>query len=214
MKEIKYKINTSTDITPVRDLEEKNAIEIYEYDLYWQSIYIDILGSKKSELDDFENINLGYISGTYFKINDMEDDGVDKIDVFDSISQETYEVYKSLYDVDGIERGEYIGINGNVFYIDRFYIEKEYKNLGIGSKALIDLEIILKYSLNCKVGNFILLPSAIEKIDNSLQMVKDNEAHLKLTNKLKKFYKHFGFKKIKNSNYMYFNTDYKMKDTE
>jgi predicted GNAT family N-acyltransferase len=68
--------------------------------------------------------------------------------------------------------------------------------------------------LNCKVGNFILLPSAIEKIDNSLQMVKDNEAHLKLTNKLKKFYKHFGFKKIKNSNYMYFNTDYKMKDTE
>jgi hypothetical protein len=82
MKEIKYKINTSTDITPVRDLEEKNAIEIYEYDLYWQSIYIDILGSKKSELDDFENINLGYISGTYFKINDMEDDGVDKIDVF------------------------------------------------------------------------------------------------------------------------------------
>lgn len=215
IKEIRYKVSSSTDTTPSASLGEEKSLHIYEYDSYWQYVYIDILGStKEGEDDDFEDIKLGFLHGSYFKIDDMDNDGISKFDVFDSISQETYEVYSNLFDSHGIEKKGCIGINGNVFSIDRLHIEKEYRNCGIGRRVITDLEKILQYSLNCKVGNFILLPSALEKVGESLKQVDDEKLYDTLTKRLQKFYRSIGFKKVPKGTHMYFNTDYRMKGTE
>lgn len=212
IKEIRYKVSSSTLTTPSTSLNEEKSLDIYEYDSYWQYVCIHILGSTKDEeFDDFEDIELGVLQGTYFKINDMDNEGISKFDVFDSISQETYDVYANLFNSNGIEKEGVIGINGNVFSIDRIYIENEYRNFGIGRRLITDLEKILQYSLNCTIGNFILLPSAIEKVDNELKQVTDNEEYVALTKRLQEFYKSIGFKKIHKGSHMYFNTDYIMK---
>lgn len=215
IKEIRYKISSSTSTTPSASLREEKSLHLYEYDSYWQYVCIDILGNRREgEFDDFEDIELGFLHGTYFKIDNMDNDGINKFDVFDSISQETYDVYSNLFDSHGIEKEGRIGINGNVFSIDRLYIEKEYRNCGIGRRVITDLEKILQYSLNCKVGNFILLPSALEKVGESLKQIDDEKAHGTLTKRLQKFYRSIGFKKVPKGTHMYFNTDYRMKETE
>lgn len=215
IKEIRYMVSSSTSTTPSTSLAEEKSLYIYEYDSYWQSVYIDILGSiKEGEFDDFEDIKLGFLHGTYFKIDDMDNEGISKFDVFDSISQETYEVYSNLFNSDDIQKEDVIGINGNVFSVDRLYIEKEYRDCGIGRRVIKDLEKILQYSLNCKVGNFILLPSAIEKVGGNLKQVSDEMEYVTLTKRLEKFYRNIGFKKIRKGTHMYFNTDYRMNGTE
>ena len=97
IKEIRYRVSSSTSITPSINLKEEKSLDIYEYDSYWQYVYIHILGSTKDkEFDDFEDIELGFMQGTYFKIDDMDNEGICKFDIFDSISQETYDVYTVL----------------------------------------------------------------------------------------------------------------------
>lgn len=215
IKEIRYKVSSSTATTPSVSLREEKSLHIYEYGSYWQYVWIDILGNtREGEFNDFEDIKLGFLHGTYFKIDDMDNESISKFDVFDSISQETYDVYSNLFDSHGIEKEGRIGINGNIFSIDRLYIEKEYRNCGIGRKVITDLEKVLQYSLNCKVGNFILLPSAIEKVGKSLKQVDDEKAYDTLTKRLHKFYRSIGFKKVPKGTHIYFNTDYRMKGTE
>lgn len=215
IKEIRYRVSSSTSITPSINLKEEKSLDIYEYDSYWQYVYIHILGSTKDkEFDDFEDIELGFMQGTYFKIDDMDNEGICKFDISDSISQETYDVYTNLFNSDDSEKEGVIGINGNVFSIDRIYIENQYRNFGIGTRVITDLEKILQYSLNCTIGNFILLPSAIEKVDDELKQIIDNEEYVVLTKRLQKFYKSIGFKKIHKREHMYFNTDYIMKGTK
>ena len=212
IKEIRYRVSSSTSTTPITSLNEEKTLYIYEYDSFWQSIQIDILGTTKEE--DFEDIDLGFLEGIYFKVDDMENDGINKLDVFDSISQEAYDAYSNLFDTDGIEKEGIIGINGNIFSIDRLYIKNEYRNCGIGRRIIIDLQKILEYSLNCKIGNFILLPSALEKVGEDLKQVTDKKEYTTLTKRLQNFYRSLGFKKVYKGTHMWFNTDYRMKGTE
>jgi len=212
IKEIRYRVSSSTSTTPITSLNEEKTLYIYEYDSFWQSIQIDILGTTKEE--DFEDIDLGFLEGIYFKVDDMENEGINKLDVFDSISQEAYDAYSNLFDTDGIEKEGIIGINGNIFSIDRLYIKNEYRNCGIGRRIIIDLQKILEYSLNCKIGNFILLPSALEKVGEDLKQVTDKKEYTTLTKRLQNFYRSLGFKKVYKGTHMWFNTDYRMKGTE
>ena len=182
IKEIRYRVSSSTSTTPITSLNEEKTLYIYEYDSFWQSIQIDILGTTKEE--DFEDIDLGFLEGIYFKVDDMENEGINKLDVFDSISQEAYDAYSNLFDTDGIEKEGIIGINGNIFSIDRLYIKNEYRNCGIGRRVIIDLQKILEYSLNCKIGNFILLPSALEKVGEDLKQITDKKEYTTLTKRL------------------------------
>ena len=212
IKEIRYRVSSSTSTTPITSLNEEKTLYIYEYDSFWQSIQIDILGTTKEE--DFEDIDLGFLEGIYFKVDDMKNEGINKLDVFDSISQESYDAYSNLFDTDGIEKEGIIGINGNIFSIDRLYIKNEYRNCGIGRRVIIDLQKILEYSLNCKIGNFILLPSALEKVGEDLKQVTDKKEYTTLTKRLQNFYRSLGFKKVYKGTHMWFNTDYRMKGTE
>ena len=212
IKEIRYRVSSSTSTTPITSLNEEKTLYIYEYDSFWQSIQIDILGTTKEE--DFEDIDLGFLEGIYFKVDDMENEGINKLDVFDSISQEAYDAYSNLFDTDGIEKEGIIGINGNIFSIDRLYIKNEYRNCGIGRRIIIDLQKILEYSLNCKIGNFILLPSALEKVGEDLKQVTDKKEYTTLTKRLQNFYRSLGFKKVYKGTHMWFNTDYRMKGIE
>ena len=212
IKEIRYRVSSSTSTTPITSLNEEKTLYIYEYDSFWQSIQIDILGTTKEE--DFEDIDLGFLEGIYFKVDDMENEGINKLDVFDSISQEAYDAYSNLFDTDGIEKEGIIGINGNIFSIDRLYIKNEYRNCGIGRRVIIDLQKILEYSLNCKIGNFILLPSSLEKVGEDLKQVTDKKEYTTLTKRLQNFYRSLGFKKVYKGTHMWFNTDYRMKGTE
>lgn len=215
IKEIRYRVSSSTSTTPITSLNEEKSLYIYEYDSFWQSIQIDILGSTKEEdFDDFEDIDLGFLKGIYFKVDDMENEGINKLDVFDSISQEAYDAYSHLFDTDGVEKEGIIGINGNIFSIDRLYVKNEYRNCGIGRRVIMDLQKILEYSLNCKIGNFILLPSALEKVGDDLKQITDKKEYTKLTKRLQKFYRNIGFKKVYKGTHMWFNTDYRMKGTE
>ena len=215
IKEIRYKVNSSSATTPPTRLHDNKPLYIYADDSFWQIIQIHIMGStKEDDFDDFENIDLGFLEGTYFKIEDMEMEGINKFDLFDNISQEIHDLYSNLFDMDGIYKDGVIGIKGNVFSIDRLYIENEYRNCGIGRRVIVDLQNILDYSLNCKIGNFILLPSAIEKVEEDLRPVSDEKEYAALTKRLQAFYRRLGFKKVPKGKHMWFNTDYRMKGTE
>ncbi|MDI6706311.1 MAG: GNAT family N-acetyltransferase [Bacillota bacterium] len=114
-----------------------------------------------------------------------------------------------MTDKDGNIRDECSGMSLNIFHIERFYIEEEFRNKGIGEKILDLLDDILNYTLNCEVGCYILLPNPITKNDkNELKIIKDENLNKKLKKKLVKFYRKCGYKKISKSDYMYLNTDY------
>lgn len=144
----------------------------------------------------------------------MENEDINKFNVFDNIYQETFDAYSNLFNVDDTAKDGFIGINGNVFSIDRLYIENQYGNCGIGRRVIIDLQKILQYSLNCKIGNLILLPSAIEKVGEDLKPLYYEENYQTMTKRYQKFYRSLGFREVNNGAHMYFNTDYRMKGTE
>jgi len=74
----------------------------------------------------------------------------DIIEIADSTSGDVLTAITPLVDNDGMLKGEYVG--ESIFYVDRLYIEKEFRNQGLGS-------VVLKYLIDelCKFTNIITI---------------------------------------------------------
>ena len=72
------------------------------------------------------------------------------MDVFD-LEGDIFGIYETLFE-DGILKEEYETIFGNIFYIHRIYINKEYRNKGYAKMLLNNLNNIITNILKYYCG--------------------------------------------------------------
>ena len=128
------------------------------------------------------------------------DNGISTYEVFDMYSADTFNFYEILYEDDMINE-KYESMWSNVFYIERLYVEKKYRN-----KVLMQiLEIkgtnnIIRNILKLNVGQIIVYANPFEINNGADEMIRSNKV---LNNKLLNLYKTTGFKEIDdNPNYL------------
>ncbi|MEN8908270.1 MAG: hypothetical protein ABF289_20125 [Clostridiales bacterium] len=203
--DLKYVIETEdkSDFV-IRINDDKNKF-LCDPELYSDSIIIKVYGGNSLK-EKYKKI--GVIMGRYFRLSKLKYDLFE--DIFDCVDQENHELYTDLYDENTEINDKYVGLKRNIFHIEKFYIEEEYRNMGLGSKILIHLDDVLSLNINCEVGAYILKPNTIKKDKNDdLTSIEDKVLYKRLVD----FYKRFGFKKIESSDYMFINTDYISKMT-
>src|SRR5690606_7434615 len=99
---------------------------------------------------------------------------------------------------------EFFELNFNVFNLDYIYIDEEYRNEGIGTFVLKQLDNILNATLNHSAGCFVCipLPTIIREDDNEKHISYDM-SNKKLISKLRNAMRRCGYRSIKGTQYLY-----------
>lgn len=162
------------------------------------SYRIDINVIEK-DLDTMKEKTIASLKGVYFDLAYAMDNGISTYDVFDMYSADTFAFYEILYEDDMIKK-EYESMWPNVFYIERLYVEKEYRNKGYAKALLNEISNIIRDILKLNVGQIIVYANPFEVNNGNDEMIKNNKV---LNNKLLNLYKTTGFKEIDdNPNYL------------
>lgn len=114
-------------------------------------------------------------------------------------SADTFNFYEILYEDDMINE-KYESMWSNVFYIERLYVEKKYRNKGYAKALLNEINNIIRNILKLNVGQIIVYANPFEINNGADEMIRSNKV---LNNKLLNLYKTTGFKEIDdNPNYL------------
>ncbi len=116
-------------------------------------------------------------------------------DAFDMVSGDTCELYNVLFDRNGYIKDEYESFCDNVFYIDRLYVEKDYRNKGYAKLMLNQIGEIIKYVAKLNVGIITVCAQPFERNGDKDEMIDDD----KLKRKLIELYKNTGFQETDNT---------------
>ena len=133
-----------------------------------------------------------------------EETGWSIFDLFDLIDSEKQGVYKYLFD-DDEPNSNYVGMDRDVLYIDKIFIEKKYRNMGIGSKLVEELPRLIKQILKLRPGCIVLLANPFEIEVDELKPTREK----KKIEKLIEFYTRNGFQRIKDTQYLVKNMDFR-----
>ncbi len=155
-----------------------------------------------NELNKQEQI--GKVEMTYMDVWMAEEIGWSIFDLFDLIDSEKQGVYEYLFD-DDEPNDNYVGMDRDVLYIDEIFIEKKYRNMGIGSIIVKELPRLIKQILKLRPGCIVLLANPFEIEGKDFKPTRDK----KKIEKLIKFYAKNGFTRIENTQYLVKNMDYK-----
>lgn len=155
------------------------------------------------ELNKQEQI--GRIEMTYMDVWMAEETGYGVFDLFDLIDSEKQGVCEYLFSFDGEKNDEYVGMDRDVIYIDEIFIEKKYRNMGIGSKIVKELPKFIKQILKLRPGCIVLLANPFEIEEKEFKPTSDK----KRIEKLIKFYAKYGFQRIEDTQYLVKNMDYR-----
>lgn len=99
---------------------------------------------------------IGRIDMIYMDVYMAEETGFDIFSLFDLIDSEKQGVYHYLFN-DNNPNDEYVGMDLDVIYIDKIFIKKEYRNMGIGSTIVKELPKLIRNILKLKPGCLVLL---------------------------------------------------------
>lgn len=200
LEAISLKVSKSRNNIYYINSDIKNSIEQQEpEDKYIINVYIDILGIKS---ENEKEVNIGKLEANFFESEIVMED-MTFYDICDCVGSDLEPLASEIVDGDGYIKEDICDYCGNLMYIDRIYIEKEYRNIGIASFVIESLNDILSYTLNLHPTTIILLPKPQEKDEGgNLKNIEDNDRKELYTQQLIKFYKRTGFKKIRNSKYM------------
>ena len=188
------------DILPIEiDDYLKGTISIKENAPYGKNIDFQIVVFDE---DISESVVVGNIYGRLFDMQQMTIDNVNPIEILDGIDQYTWEMYEST----NLENSN--GVYENIYMIDNIIIENKYRNLKIGSCAIIMLEDMIKEQFNKQVGKFIINPEIIYSKDEKGPLESEVS---KLKERCINFWKKLGFQKGEYDDYMYFNMDFDMR---
>ncbi len=155
------------------------------------------------ELNKQEQI--GRIEMTYMDVWMAEETGYGVFDLFDLIDSEKQGVCEYLFSFDGEQNDEYVGMNRDVLYVDEIFIEKKFRNMGIGSKIVKELPRLIKQILKLQPGCVVLLANPFEIERKEFKPTSDK----KKIEKLIKFYAKNGFQRIEDTQYLVKNMDYR-----
>jgi len=166
---------------------------------YIIDVWIDIIGIK---MDSDEEVKIGKLEGNYFEADVVIDDYT-FYEICDCKGADLEPLAAAITDSNGYIKDSICEFDQNLMYIDRIYIDEEYRGAGIASFVIESLNEILQYTTEINPSVYILLPKPQEK-DKKGNMCNVEEEKQKeiCMKKLLKLYKKLGFKKIRNTNYM------------
>ena len=139
---------------------------------------------------------LASLFGYFYDVEYMYNYGQSIFDAFDMVSGDTCELYNVLFDRNGYIKDEYESFCDNVFYIDRLYVEKDYRNKGYAKLMLNQIGEIIKYVAKLNIGIIAVCAQPFEINGNEEKMIKDNK---ELKRKLIELYKNTGFQETDNT---------------
>ena len=125
-------------------------------------------------------------------------------EVCDAHSQELEEMAEVLIEKNWNLKNEIVNERDTICYISEFYLNKKFRNLGIGSFVLENLAELISYYSEQMITKIIVLPEPLVKGKDGLlkAMSENNPEKEKLKEDLIKFYSENVFKEIENSRYM------------
>lgn len=156
----------------------------------------------RNKKDSDEEIEIGKLKGNYFEAGVVIDD-YSFYDICDCKGADLEPLAAAITNREGYIKEIIFEVDENLMYIDRIYIEEEYRGVGITSFVIESLNEVLQYTMELNPNVYILLPKPQEKDENGkIDNMKDEYQKEICMEKLLKLYKRLGFKKISNSNYM------------
>lgn len=183
---------------------------IYENELDISCSDMDLLNQKyflqiyKSDEELNETGKIGEIEMTYMDVSMADEMGYSVYDLFDMIDSEKQGVCHYLFD--GDEPNEnYVGIDEDVIYINKIFIDKDFRNLGIGSIIVKELPKLVRNILKLKPGCFVLLANPFEIKEGKFTPTR-NKSKIE---KLVRFYEKSGFERIEDTQYLVKNMDFR-----
>lgn len=162
-----------------------------------------------TDLENDKDTKVGFLDGYYILPEEFMEYS-NFFDICDAHSQELSEMASSLIN-DNLKLNEELATDEDcICYISNLYIYKKFRNCGIGSYILSELQDILFYYASEVITKTILLPkSRVLTNQRILQNISEkNQNKEKLQNELIKFYKKNGFSFIKETVYMWRNEKY------
>lgn len=176
-------------------------IEEMEYDEqfiteFWIDIYV-------TNLFNEEKMKAGFIRGSFFTPLDFTRFDINFDDVADVKGWDFYDMAGAITGKDRNIKEEIAYESDTIIHIDEFYINEQFRNYGIGSYIINNLEEILYYYSGQFPTRIIVLPQPRVFKDGEYQNISDKDTSKELLmEKLISFYKMNGFDFIENTNYM------------
>lgn len=166
----------------------------------YKFITTELSAYKKSVLIKFykKDNYIGYIKGTFINNKNI---------TLDLSISDIYKVFKTSDKEEEEELEDFyfsvLSHKRNLrysFYITEFFLDKEFRGNGLGSKILKMIPNIIRSNIIEYVEEVYLMPGPLEKVNGEVKYIKDsNETKIE---KLIQFYKSLGFRKIERTEYM------------
>ena len=166
--------------------------------------YIKIKLIKQGGVESIKNEVLE-IEGILLDNEYLFDNDIHPLELYDSISQDTYDLYTIFFDNAMIKEEYNSFLSDNIFYLDTIYVNEKYRNKGFATAILSKLDSILKYIIGLNVGTIAIYSTPFKKEDKSIEYFDDKE----LSDKLNNLFKKCDYKRISDSNYFYKVIEYK-----
>lgn len=147
---------------------------------------------------------IGEIEMTYMDVSMAQENGYSVYDLFDMIDSEKQGVCDYLFDGDESNE-DYVGMDEDVIYINKIFIEKDFRNLGMGSIIVKELPKLVRNILKLKPGCFVLLANPFEIKEGKFTPTRSKNK----IEKLIKFYEKNGFERIEDTQYLVKNMDFR-----
>lgn len=143
-------IETTSNVKILGNIDDKGIdISCSDENLLNQKYFFTIYKAD-DKLNKQEQI--GNIEMTYMDVCMAEEIGWSIYELFDLLDSDKEGIYKYLFDSDEFPNDEYVGIGMDVLYIDKIFIEKKYRKLGIGSKIIKELPRFIRQILKLRPG--------------------------------------------------------------
>ena len=154
--------------------------------------------------DEEEKMQIGSIKGRFFTLMDFRRFGITLSDVADCRGWDFEAMASAIVGKDGNIKPEIADEDDTIVYIEDFYINKQFRNCGIGSYIIDNLEDILYYYANTVINKIIVLPQprVVNKSKGLQNISEKNKKKDLIMKKLISFYEENGFEFIKNTKYM------------
>lgn len=203
---LSFSVTSSRTDIPIVFLEDCDTNEWEDnmdpLEKYFTNIHIDIYGYPNEELDDDEKVKVGVLWGIIIE-SELTMDDYSFLEVCDIHSQKLCNMASEIT-VDSSIIEKVCDFDRELFYLDRIFIEPEYRGYGIGRCVINILPQILKYSLNIFLGSIVILPKAQERnAEGRITYLDVKDLDKQKTVQLIKYYKSIGFKLTKNHKLMY-----------
>ena len=195
--------NAYVDKPQIRYVEDDILSAIKDIDIIEKYINHFVIRILITDINEDTDTEIGFIRGKIIHSEEEMED-CNFYEVCDAHSQELEEMAEVLIEKNWNLKNEIVNERDTICYISEFYLNKKFRNLGIGSFVLENLAEFISYYSEQMITKIIVLPEPLVKGKDGLlkAMSENNPEKEKLKEDLIKFYSENVFKEIENSRYM------------